>query len=416
MEFFKSLTINQKRVLVIVISLISSLIFYAILPESYKQNESTDYEFYYKPVGENIANGRGLLENTIHSTYRYTIGFPLLLSGVFKFAYIFHVDQNTAVTLFSILCFSMSALIIFELYSIYLGENLAILSAFIFISYPIILWTIKQPNSETPFIPFLYLSILLLFKLKKESSLYLYIALGISLGITMLVRPIALFLPLIFSIVIFFNPKIEEIKTKFKMIFITLFSVCLTILPWEYYMYSQQNKFILLSTGGSPSIIDGLTFNANLKNYRQKLNMSEDVQQVMINLNNNLNYENTTREVKEMLLVELKRDPVATIKLYVLKLFRCLYATDSHRNEKPIVLIQIFYLLFCSLSLYILAKSQIITKYEILPILVIFIYFWLMSSVVLSILRYTTPMFGIMVPVIAGLFQKDLKKYFIVKK
>ncbi len=405
MEYFKALNINQKRFLVILISLTFSTLFYFLLPTSYKVNESTDYDFFYEPVANDIVNGKSLSDNSIRNNFRYPIGFPLILSMVFKISDLFYINRDFGVTIFSIFCFCFSSLIIFELYKLYLGSNLAIISSLIFITYPIVLWTIKQPNSETPFIPFLFLSIFLLFKIDEKNKLY-YCILGFLLGCTMLIRPIGIFLPFVFSLIILYKFGLSNLKKSLISVAILLFSTLITVAPWEYYIYKNHNKIVLLSSGGTPSIVDGLTFNSNLKNYRQKLELSPDVQNVIDTFYKTINNDSQLRDIKEVVFNELINNPIAVIKLYILKLFRSLYATDSHRRENIIILIQLSYFFLSLFTVNKLFKNNIIGKFEILSIVFILLYFLLMSSLVLSILRYTTPIIALILPVLAGIFYK----------
>jgi len=62
------------------------LIFLALLPNRWSQNESTDFFLFYEPVAHNLIEGKGLVTSDGHPALRYPPGYPLILAGLIESA------------------------------------------------------------------------------------------------------------------------------------------------------------------------------------------------------------------------------------------------------------------------------------------------------------------------------------------
>lgn len=373
-------------------------IFWLIIPKSYKIIESSDYLYYYKPAAQNILNLipiEGIEPNKIG--YKYVPLFPIFLSILFKLSSITSIDENIIIYYFSVLCLAVSSIILYEISRIFWSEKKSLFISLIFITYPLILWFIKQPNPESLFTPLLFVSILFFIKAKTSNKdNLLYFLSGLFIGFSMLTRPIAIGLTVIFGL--FYLYQNNFIKNMSKKVLINLLLInigtILVVLPWEYYVYSKENKIILLSTNGAAGVYDGLTFNANLKNYRLKKQLPEDMESLINRFNNQLNINSTLGDIISTLFSEFKDNPITVIKLYLYKSLRALYGTDSQRNEIPISIIQIFYFTLIISSIIIVRKNVLFGEFDLFFI-TLFIYFWFMATTSLSIVRYMTPIMGI---------------------
>lgn len=74
------------------------LLFWAILPESYRVNESTDYTGFYEPVAMNLIQGKGLSLHGELAT-RYPPGYPMILAGAFQIADWTNISHSNATTI-----------------------------------------------------------------------------------------------------------------------------------------------------------------------------------------------------------------------------------------------------------------------------------------------------------------------------
>ena len=286
MNYFKTvqeLLLKNPRKNIFFLAFIIGITFWMIIPQSYKQNESTDYDSFYKPVAENILYKRQLIDKEANLTYRYPPGFPVILAGLFIISETTNISKEHIIFIFSVFCIGLSGILIFEISKLFFYESFAFLSSLIFVSYPLLLWTIKQPNSESPFIPLLYTGVLFLIQeLKKEKFAKSKILLtGVFWGLAMLIRPIAIGLPFLISLVIIFFFKSFPIGQRLLISLLIISGSVLTISPWESLVYSNEKKIILLSSSGGAGIFDGLTFNTVLKGYRVKHQYPADVEQFM---------------------------------------------------------------------------------------------------------------------------------------
>ena len=393
-----------------ILCFIISISFYLLIPQSYKINESSDYIGYYKPVAENIVNGI-IPEGINHELgYGYPIGFPIILSFLIQISRLISIDINTIIFIFSILCIYISAVILKEISNEFFEKNISIISSLTVVSYPLILWTIKQPNSESAFLPFLFLSTLIYIKgFKNNKNTYLFSS-GILLGISMMIRPIAIGLPFVFVLFTVFY----KLKTKekiFKVLvssLIILSGVLVTVSPWEYYVYHRINKVVPLGTVGGGGIYDGLTFNVNLKNYRIKKELPANIENLMTEFKNDLVMPPTFKEISHTLNKQLINQPSTLIEFYTYKFFRTFYATDSHRNETPIFFLQLIYLSLVAFAVIKSIKKRIMNNFEFLFLGIIF-YFAFMATIALSIVRYTVPAICLMFVFLPIYFYKEVK-------
>jgi len=373
-------------------SFLICIIFYLLIPESYKNNESSDYISFYEPVAKNIAYKGFFIDDIENLGFRYPPGFSIILAVIFILSDIFFISHENAVFIFSILCISFSSIIIYLISKNIFGEKKALIAPILFTTYPLLLWTIKQPNSESPFMLLILYSLYIIQKIfnNNEKKYEIYI-LGFTIAYSILIRPIAILLPLIvifFFILHYLNSK----KTKTIKYIIAFSVICfITLLPWEIYAYSKINKVILISTSGGAGIYDGLTYNINLKKYREKIQYSDEIENLMIRIKEKTSLKSKPSEVLSVVIYEFYNNPIDVIKLYLIKFSRAFYATDSQRNENIIFIIQVFYLNFLFICLFLFYKYKKQNLLFNMFILCTFFYFIAMSTIALSIVRYIVP-------------------------
>ena len=98
----------------------------------------------------------------------------------------------------------LASVFIFLLARIFYEPELALIVALAFMTYPLSLYLIKQPNVELPFLVTLYVSLWFFFLVMTKDTWNgsLSFLSGIFLGISMLIRPIAVGLPFILPYVV----------------------------------------------------------------------------------------------------------------------------------------------------------------------------------------------------------------------
>lgn len=376
------------------IFLISFIVFsvYAVLIP-YNINESTDFIAYYYPAGQNIA--KGLPPEGISSDlgYKYPPGFPLLIALVINLSNFTDLDFSMLMFIFSALCVYLASLLLSQITKEFYSYESSLLISLIFISYPLTLWTLKQPGSESSFLVFFFLAILSYIRAlrKNKDNHFLYLLSGLSLGFSMLIRPIAIGLPFVFIGFIFYVKFKDRsfLKKSFLASLLILSGVAITVLPWEYHVYKKENKIILLSDNGAASIYDGLTFNIR-KDYREKNIVSKDMDDLMYSFSSNLSIKSSLKEVLYKVKQEFIIRPLTVIKLFIYKFLKTFYGTDTQKHEEIIIIFQLIYYYFIVKAMSISLKNLRMEKFEYFFIVII-LYFSCMATISLSIVRYTFP-------------------------
>ncbi len=398
---------------VFLMSITITLLFWTSLPPAFQQSEPTDYLVYYEPVARQILNGAGIVRSNSIPAINNPPGYPILLAGVLALAQVFELPENLMHSLFVLFCIGLSSVFVLLLSEKIWGMRGGWFSALFFMSYPFVLWLTKQPNSEVPFMAAFYASLFIFwFGLKGHKNTWILLLFaGIFAGAAMLIRAIAIGIGILLFGLFLALKKNIHLKRRFLLASIILLGNFLAVLPWQVWVYGQTGQVVLLATNGVFGIRDGLTFAVELKNYRQKIAIPADV----ANLQNQFAAENASMssfgEILNTLGKHFVKEPMAVVKLFLIKAGRSWYGTDSGSLESAILIIQLFYgvlVLFASAAVWI-RRSE-------LPGLLLFvwgfvIYFWIMTTLALSILRYMTPVIGLLSLLIPGLVDILLRRF-----
>ena len=343
---------------------------------------------------------------------RYPPVYPIMLYGAYHIARILHIDLEIVVVAMSIFFNLLSAIFLARILWVFSKNKiLAFTTCILFISHPYVLQGLTKSMSVTPFMSFFYGSLYLLFLLllnPGHKSFIRLFGMGILLGVTMLIRPIGIILPLlyifIYSVICFNSQKLKVLAHSL----IILIGAGIIVAPWQFYN-STNGQLILLADNSVKSIKHGITFNNSP--VKDHINLPKDVDQLAKRLSTN-NFE-TTGEFNRMLNDEFRRNPKSVIKLFIIKASRAWYGTFGQEKEKEKIklLISLIYIILAITGStgYIMKRPQY--KFLILSIVVLLLYFWGMTILVASIVRYMIPVFGLMCLVIPGIsyirIQKD---------
>jgi 4-amino-4-deoxy-L-arabinose transferase-like glycosyltransferase len=266
-----------------VLTLVVSAAFWSLLPAGFRDNQSTDYLNHYEPVARAILAGQGITLDGEIAT-RYPPGFSILLAGALRIGEFSNSGDATILLAFRLFFAGLSVVLVYALARLIWNPLLALIPALAWLTYPFFLWLTKQPNSEVPFIPFLYASLFLfwLAVLHKPRAWILYLGAGLAAGATMLIRPSALGLGIIMAgLVLIIGRQELAFRTRFWAASLILLGNLLAVLPWEASVYARTGQVIPLSSGGAITIQDGLTFLAVPKEYRREVTIPEDVAALM---------------------------------------------------------------------------------------------------------------------------------------
>ena len=218
----------------------------------------------------------------------------------------------------------------------------------------------------------------------------------------MMIRPIALGIGLVLSVILWFSARELNRRARMMIIAMLLLGNLIAVVPWEAWVYFKSGQVILLSTNGVKSVRDGLTFAVESKGYRQTNEAPAGVLEVMRDIQVREGEVATFSDLAGVISQEMRSHPIGMTELLLFKLARSWYGTDSGRMELPTVLIQIVYLVFVGWGVRKGWQRGGIQRDFVIGALLIVFYFWGMSFLALSILRYMVPAIGVLIILIAG--------------
>lgn len=339
---------------------------------------------------------------------RYPPGYPFLLYTSFIVSKYLHINLYYSLFILAALFIAFSSVIIGEIaYLLYKSNLLAISAGLLYTTHPYVLQGLSKIMPETPFMAFLYFSLLVyFFFITKNPTSFIYpIVIGFFLGIAMLIRPIGLFLPIVLSILTFFYLKNVVVIKRFLISAIILISSIITILPWQIYNY-KHSQMILLSSDEVASIIDGVSFNNHSS--KMQLNLPSDVDSLSRYLSTS---GATTRpDFFKIVYQEFTGQPIPMCKLIFIKAARSWYGAFGQEAKKERIKLIILGV-YATLTLFALIKFKFNQRARLIigiTSLVLVLYFWAMTILVVSMVRYMYPIFGLAVIFIPALISKKI--------
>ncbi len=384
-----------------ILTAVTLLIFWHVIPQSLKFNESSDYSTFYRPLAIRISEGNGITNYDDSPATRYPPGYPLILASVHVVIKHFSIPEDVALQVLTIVSLSLSAATIYAISAMTWNVKIGVLSSVLWALYPLNWWLSKQANSEIPFILIFYTGIFVFWSSysRQRQQLWPYFITGAVLGLSMLIRPIAL--GATFVLVAFLFIRCEWLARRRKVmvaVCMLLGNLC-AIAPWEAWIYHRTGKVILLSSAGPISAIDGLTF----ARHDQGQRFGADVVQLMRHIRIQTHSTESIYDVGKVVAISAVAHPLATTKLVCHKLLRSWFATESGRFDKLVLLIQIPFLYLFVLSSLTIGRGFGIRSDLVILLSMLTLYFWMMTVSVLSIVRYMVPIIGMWFTVVPGM-------------
>jgi hypothetical protein len=169
-----------------------------------------------------------------------------------------------------------------------------------------------------------------------------------------------------------------------------------TVLPWEWWVYARTGRVIALSDGGAPSIRDGLTFGLSHKSYRSGVLVPAGVRGVMQSFLDRYDALDSAGAIRQAVAEQLRQRPAATLGLFAIKAARSWYATDSNANELALAATQGLYLAAVGWATWRAWRRRGRERMVAIGLWILAVYFWGMTTLVLSIVRYMVPAMGLL--------------------
>jgi 4-amino-4-deoxy-L-arabinose transferase-like glycosyltransferase len=390
-----------KSALIFSLSLVVIWIFFLLLPESLRTNESSDFYHWYYPAAKNLLAGRGLVNDSGELITAYPPLHSIFLAFAIQVANTIRVPEIYGIYAYTWLAFGLSSVVVYLLASRLWKGWLSLLPSILWITYFPALWSAKQPNSEAPFTLFLLISIYLVWKsVSSDAPHWVQLAIaGLSVSLPMLYRSIALFLGLVLGVFIFviLRNKVAVKKRAFLAV-IFLVAAYLPVVGWGFYAKAHTGQFVWLSTSGIRSVKDGLTFGVNDDGSRQDISLPGPAGRAMGDFAGEFQRGeiNTLPKLAAVFVGVFARNPVGVSELVAIKMARAWFALDSMRFEKYVVVYQCAYLGLIAAAFALSWKNRYVPHGFSGMVLLVLMLFWMMTTLVLSILRYMTPIFPLL--------------------
>lgn len=394
------------------VAVLLTLLFWVLLPEQLRANTNSDYRNFYEPVARNILAGEGLTTADGRPALRYPPGYPLLLAAVFGIAGALGVPDLVALAIFTLLCVALSAALVYVIARMLWGPLPAAIAGLLWMTYPPVLWSTKQPNSETPFSVCFYAGVAIFWYTysRRTRSWPLYLAAGVCIGCSMLIRPLALSIPPALALFVLLGRAQPGGLLRLGLVGALLVGCALPVLPWQGWMYAQSGTWHLLSSGGPSSMRDGLTFAVDRRDRRVGNPVPSDVLATMERLRERGGEMRSFGSVVRIVGEELARDPPAVLKLLAIKAMRSLYAMDSERYDTLSILMQCFYLGLIGFGAWHAWRGGGLPRDYVLMTGLLLLGFWGITFLVLSILRYTAPMIALALTLVPALLPSAIRR------
>jgi hypothetical protein len=388
------------------IALLILLLFWAVMPFR-EFGGFADYAAFYRPVADNLQAGKGYKQSDENLATRYPPGHPLLLVTIDQLAAVTRLPRAALLALLYAACFCFSARLFYEIAACWWEPISAFLCTAGWMTYPPLLFLTTQPFTETPYL-LLFLGGLLLFwhGVTRLKMSYLMLT-GLSLGAAALIRPMGAYvgLALIFCLLALRKKFGQSWKNALAAGALLLAGQLAMWLPWQGFVYAKTGEIFFLSTAFVPAMRDGLRFGVNLKGYRQTSALPPDVINLMERINARFDEMNNGRQVIKVVNETSREYRLSLIKLYVIKMARAWYGTDSASRETPLLLLQLFYLSAFSIGAWMAYRQGSLDLRYASIVVILLLGSWGITTLALSILRYMTPVIGLLFLFLPGLWQ-----------
>ncbi|HEU5182614.1 MAG TPA: glycosyltransferase family 39 protein [Candidatus Polarisedimenticolia bacterium] len=395
--------------LIVLASLMMSGVFTTFVRPAWPPNDP-DYDSFYRPLAQSILAGNGYRTSSGELFVVYPPGLSCVIAGIYWIAGATGSSEGVVLGLFNVLCSAVVALLIYLIGAWVFVRWAALAGALVWVAYPLQLWLVRLPNTEMPFMVLLFAAIYLVVRagFRGTSLALASLSAGALIGVGSLFRPFGLLISLALVPFLWVSGERGAPATRRLLpCLLILLGNLATVLPWEGWVYRETGMVIPLSTNGRTAMLDGLTIDASPDLPGQVLTIPADVRRLLETVTARAEQLQSPGDVARFLLSDAKSHPLTAVKLILVKAVRALYATDSQRFERWVALLQLpFYLLALLGALRAWASGPAARRFLWL-VVPLWVYSWAMTIMVLSIVRYMLPPFGL-VSILVGIGICDL--------
>ena len=404
----KQPTTPRLKVLLILISaaiaLLSHILFVALLPSAWQQNQSTDYSGYYEPVARNLVSGDGLFLAS-KPALLYPCGIPIMYAATFYVADTLHITRRTGLRILEALLLTITSVLVTLTALLILSWRVALVASALWSAYPFHLWLTKQPDATSALSLLLLFSVFLFVRWSVDGrrSVEYGCLVGLILGIAALIKPITIALPAM--VVGLACVCVVPCRPRQRVLFSSCVIVAYLIMisPWEIWARKVSGEWIPLGTNGPNVLIDGLTL-GTVRGVKPVW-MPQDVRALTQDAVKHYKDLKTTSSISKFLLTKAKEEPTVVAQLFLIKAARSWYGSESHAFEKWVLLIQLLYLPFVLFGAREMLRGDRQQRNFLLIVTATTLYFWATTTLTaLPDLRYLVPAVSLVMIVAAVAF------------
>lgn len=356
-----------------------TMLLMALFPERAAVS-GTDAAYAYLPAATNLVAGHGLVQKPGWPLLtRYPPGYPVYLAGLLVTAHVSGVSFGVLRLLVdSVGLGLLTGVGLFLLWrQLQFPAGAAALAAAAFLLYPPCVWILGVLDTAPLFTVLLVWSCVLWGRARQSAPGWPAVAgAGALFGAALLVRPTLLLLPLLAV------PWLAWRSRSWRTVTAFVAPLGLVIAPWIIVASLHTHSLVPLSSGGPVSIWDGLRClrgNAVADTFRQQ-------RQVQSSL----------ADIGSLLVQQCQERPLATLSLLARKVARAWYGTEAGGQfEWALLALNLPVAVLGFLGWRACRRRSDSGLTAVSPLadewLVLFLYFWGMTFLVLSILRYMVP-------------------------
>lgn len=350
----------------------------------------------YAPQVENLKAGRGFVAADGKVLHRYPPLYPLILWGLDGLSGRTGLPLYGVLAGFAVLCNAATAGIVWAIgRALGLGEWQAAVGAAIFGVHPFVLYGVLLPLSETPFMTLFSGGVLcLMFGMRRVKWRWFLWGGGL-LGLACLVRPIAVLAPAVAGAVLIWNLSGAWLQ-RLAAAVVVVAGFVLAVLPWVGWVKTSSGEWVMVSSGGPPTLRDGLSFNH--KSWREKLDLPPGVAQMSGAAWAEYENLNSVGAYLGFVARRAAQDPWGVMQTYMYKAGRAWYGTDAQRRgaERFNLAVSLLFLGAVAVGMWQCCTEGWPKEAWLLVAGAILL--WGMATAALSIARYTTPAVALLAP------------------
>lgn len=386
----------QSPILLLLAGLVCGALFHWLAPGSLRHDWTTDY---VAPT-EALLEGRGLrAENGAVLTSHPPV-FPVLLAAEYRFAEGLGLDRLTVTSSYAVLLLAATAALLGTFAGRRFGSRAGWVAWAGAMLGPPLLFATLRPLSVIPFLLALSVAVVSAVEAsaRERGKLRPAAASGAALGLGLLTRAIALYLPLLFAVLLVVVGRGAR-RARWASAAVLLLVAAAVIAPWILWLRVETGQWVPVASNAGRSLRDGLSFNA--KEFREPLDLPAGVERVSASAL--ARYEEIVGfgSYLSFWRGELLRSPGDVLQTVLYKSARAWYGTDRQaaRLERGGLVLALGYLLATVGAAILLRRRRDGDPWAralILAVVATGLYFWGMATMALSIARYMIPVYALL--------------------